>query len=67
MFSRVERPIFVELFSPLVGLEGEWRMQGASEDEINMTAFDFDHVRTAREILGLEPNPEPGWARKASR
>jgi hypothetical protein len=44
-FRHVERPIFVELFGPLVGLEDEWRAQGASEDEIGMTAFGFDYVR----------------------
>lgn len=39
-----ERPMLVELFGPLIGLEEEWRAQGASEDEINMTAFDWDYV-----------------------
>ena len=43
-YGRVERPMLVELFGPLIGLEDEWRAQGASEDEINMTAFDFDYV-----------------------
>lgn len=42
---RVERPMFVELFGLLVGLEDEWRAQGASEDEINLTAFGFDYLR----------------------
>ncbi len=40
-----ERPIFVELFGLLVGLEDEWRSQGASEDEIALTAFGFDYAR----------------------
>ena len=44
--DRVDRPMFVELFGPLIGLEDEWRAQGASEDEINMTAFDWDYVPT---------------------
>jgi len=44
-FQGVRRPLFVELFGPLVGLEEEWREQGATEDEINLTAFGFDHVR----------------------
>lgn len=44
-FRAVERPIFVELFGPLVGLEEEWREQGATEEEINLTAFGFDTVR----------------------
>ncbi len=43
-FGRVERPMFVELFGPLIGLPEEWRAQGASEDEIALTAFDFDFV-----------------------
>ena len=41
----IDRPMFVELFGPLVGLEDEWRQQGASEDEISLTAFGFDTVR----------------------
>ena len=44
-FRHVERPYFVELFGPLIGLEDEWRAQGATEDEINLTAFGFDYVR----------------------
>lgn len=36
--------MFVELFGTLVGLDDEWRAQGASEEEINLTAFDFDWV-----------------------
>ncbi|MBR2988773.1 MAG: hypothetical protein IKC64_03515, partial [Clostridia bacterium] len=43
-FGKVERQMFVELFGPLVRLDEEWRAQGASEDEINLTAFDFDYV-----------------------
>ncbi|MGI6609448.1 MAG: uroporphyrinogen decarboxylase family protein [Limnochordia bacterium] len=43
-FGRVERPMFVELFGPLVGLEEEWRAQGASQAEIDMVAFDWDYV-----------------------
>jgi uroporphyrinogen-III decarboxylase len=47
-FGRVERPMFVELFGPLVGLEEEWRAQGASQEEIDMVAFDWDYVPIAR-------------------
>jgi uroporphyrinogen-III decarboxylase len=43
-FGHFERPMFVELFGPLIGLDKEWRAQGASEDEINMTAFDWDYT-----------------------
>ncbi len=38
------RPMFAELFGPLVGLPEEWRAQGATEDEIAMTGFDWDYV-----------------------
>ena len=40
-----QRPLFVELFGPLIGLEEEWLAQGATENEIGLTAFGFDHVR----------------------
>lgn len=43
-FQRQGRPMFSELFGPLIGLDGEWRSQGASEDEIEMIAFDWDFV-----------------------
>ena len=43
-FGESARPMFCELFGPLVGLENEWRAQGASDDEINMVAFDWDYV-----------------------
>ena len=45
-FGKVERQMFVELFGPLVRLDDEWRTQGATEDQINLTAFDFDYVPT---------------------
>ncbi len=44
-FQKCERPMFVELFGPLIGLEEEWRAQGASDEEISLEAFDFDYVR----------------------
>lgn len=44
-FAGAKRPMFVELFGPLIGLEDEWRAQGATEAEIGLTAFDWDYVR----------------------
>jgi len=41
----VDRPLLAELMGPLVGLAEEWRSQGASEAEIDLTAFGFDYVR----------------------
>lgn len=46
-FQPTTRPWLVELFGPLVGLEDQWREQGASEAEIDLTAFDFDYVPRA--------------------
>lgn len=43
-FNDVGRQMFVELFGPLIGLEEEWIAQGASRDELNLSAFDFDYV-----------------------
>lgn len=39
-----ERPMFTELFGPLIGLEEEWREQGATDDEIALAVFDWDYV-----------------------
>lgn len=47
-FGPVERPMFVELFGPLIGLEDEWRAQGATEDELSLVAFDWDYVPIVR-------------------
>jgi len=46
-FGDFPRPMFIEPFGPLIGVEDEWRAQGASEEEINLTAFDFDYVERA--------------------
>lgn len=43
-FEKSDRQMFVELFGPLIGLEDEWRKQGASEREISLAAFDWDYV-----------------------
>lgn len=40
----ISRQMFVELFGPLIGLEEEWIAQGATQDEIDMVAFDWDYV-----------------------
>ena len=43
-YNHPERPMFSELFGPIVGLSDEWRAQGATEDMIKMRAFAFDYV-----------------------
>ena len=43
-FGPPARPMFVELFGPLQGLEAEWAAQGATPEEISLVAFDWDYV-----------------------
>ncbi len=43
-YQNVTRPMFSELFGPIVGLSDEWRAQGATEDMIKMHGFAFDYV-----------------------
>jgi len=45
-FRSTERQMFVELFGLLVGLDDEWRSQGATQEEIDLVAFDWDFVST---------------------
>ncbi len=53
-FGHTERPMFVELFGPLAGLEAEWAAQGASAEEIGMVGFDWDYVP----VVGCGGNTE---------
>lgn len=46
-FESSGREMFVELFGPLIGLDAEWRAQGATEDEISLRAFGWDGVKRA--------------------
>lgn len=59
---RVERPMLVELFGPLVGLADEWRSQGATESEIDLTAFGFDYVRkhVVKVVTGIRDHFQEG-------
>lgn len=43
-FSHPPREMLVELMGPLVGLDEEWKAQGAGEGELDLTDFCFDHV-----------------------
>lgn len=40
-FRRNDRPLFTELFGPLVGLKEEWEAQGASPAELDFCAFRY--------------------------
>ena len=50
--------MFCELFGPLHVLEKEWRLQGATEKEISMTAFDWDYV--LKTTLAVHTGPVTG-------
>jgi hypothetical protein len=43
-FGDFDRPMFSELFGPLIGLPEEWQAQGATQDQIDMIDFDWDYV-----------------------
>ena len=62
LFEYTGKEMFGELFGLLVGLDKEWQSQGASKDEINLSAFGWDNVKRANAgchvhaITGIEPS-----------
>ena len=40
-FQRNDRPLFTEIFGPIVGLKEEWEEQGASPQELDFSAFTY--------------------------
>lgn len=40
-FRRNERPLFTEIFGPLIGLKEEWEAQGATPEELSFSAFRY--------------------------
>jgi hypothetical protein len=40
-FASNERPLFTEIFGPLIGLKEEWESQGATPEELDLSAFRF--------------------------
>lgn len=60
-FEYTGKEMFTELFGPLIGLEDEWRAQGASPAEMDLSAFGWDSVMHAGipantgAITGIEP------------
>jgi hypothetical protein len=40
-FRRNERPLFTEIFGPLIGLKEEWEEQGATPEELDFSAFTY--------------------------
>lgn len=54
-FRANRRPLFTEIFGPLIGLKEEWAAQGASPGELDMSAF-----RYRRPMNGAVP-VNTGW------
>ena len=48
----IGKEMFCELFGPLIGLEDEWRAQGATPDELSLAAFGWDYVQ--REVVAVK-------------
>ena len=40
-FRANERPLFTELFGPIIGLKEEWAAQGATPEELDLSAFRY--------------------------
>ncbi|MAG35069.1 MAG: hypothetical protein CL878_02305 [Dehalococcoidia bacterium] len=40
-FQRNERPLFTEIFGPIVGLKEEWEQEGAAPAELDFSAFEY--------------------------
>jgi hypothetical protein len=55
-FARNDRPLFTEIFGPLVGLKEEWEEQGATPEELDFSAFKYRCPMTG----GVPVNT--GWA-----
>jgi len=54
-FTRNERPLFDEIFGPLVGLKEEWAAQGAAAEELDLAAFPY------RRALSETVNVNASW------
>jgi len=40
-FQKNERPLFTEIFGPIIGLKEEWAEQGATPEELDFSAFRY--------------------------
>ena len=47
-FKSNERPLFTEIFGPLVGLKEEWIAQGATPEELDFSAFCYRNASFGR-------------------
>jgi hypothetical protein len=60
-FQAAGPPLITEIFGPLVGLPDEWRAQGASSEEIDLSAFTYRAPLMASVSVntGWRGGPEP--------
>jgi hypothetical protein len=59
-FRRRLRPMFTEIFGPLIGLKDEWAKQGATPEELDLSAFRYRapmkaHIRVKTGWIGGNP------------
>jgi hypothetical protein len=54
-FGESPREMFTELFGLLIGLDREWKSQGADEREISLEAFGWDYVPWAAAPFDVSP------------
>jgi len=54
-FRANRRPLFTEIFGPMIGLKEEWQAQGATPEELDMSAFKY-----RRRMTGSVP-VNTGW------
>jgi len=54
-FRANKRPLFLEIFGPIIGLKEEWAAQGATPEELELSAFPFLRPKVA----GVSVNT--GW------
>ena len=60
-FQTNDRPLFTEIFGPIVGLKEEWEEQGASVEELDFSAFPYRCEERGRVpvntgcLSGIEP------------
>ncbi len=52
-FRRNERPLFTEIFGPIIGLKEEWADQGATPEELDFSAFEYRCPRGARVAVNV--------------
>jgi len=54
-----ERPLFTEIFGPIIGLKEEWEKQGATPEELDFSAFTFRTV--ARTFVPVSTGRKGGY------